>query len=74
MNALIGAFIVAVLICYLLMAPLAFGHGSGSELYRGLGAAVLFGLAFSTLVILVFTPALFALVSRRAKFGEEATP
>lgn len=50
------------------MAPLAFGSGSGTELYRGLGAAVLFGLAFSTVIILVFTPALFALVSRRAVF------
>ncbi len=57
----------------LAMAPLAFGHGSGSELYRGLGAAVLFGLALSTFIILFFTPALFAFVSRRARFGESSS-
>jgi len=38
--------------------------GSGSELYRGVGAIVLGGLALSTLLTLVVVPSLFALVHR----------
>lgn len=40
------------------LAPLVFRPGAGTELYRGLGAIVLFGLAFTTLVTLTFLPAL----------------
>ena len=36
--------------------------GAGTELYRGLGAIVLFGLAFSTLVTLTFLPCLLLTV------------
>jgi multidrug efflux pump subunit AcrB len=32
--------------------------GAGTELYRGLGAIVLFGLAFAALVTLTFLPCL----------------
>jgi multidrug efflux pump subunit AcrB len=39
-------------------APLVFIPGAGTELYRGVGAIVLFGLFFATLVTLVFLPAL----------------
>ncbi|MGD8790229.1 MAG: efflux RND transporter permease subunit, partial [Burkholderiales bacterium] len=40
------------------LAPLVFIPGAGTELYRGVGAIVLFGLFFATLVTLVFLPAL----------------
>ncbi len=40
------------------LAPLVFIPGAGTELYRGVGAIVLFGLAFASLVTLVYLPAL----------------
>ncbi len=43
------------------MLPLAVGRGSGAELYNGLGAAVVGGLALSSLFTLILTPAAFAL-------------
>jgi len=46
------------------LSPLVFNPGAGTELYRGLGAIVLFGLLFSMLVTLTFMPALLALVFR----------
>jgi multidrug efflux pump subunit AcrB len=48
------------------LSPLVFNPGAGTELYRGLGAIVLFGLLFSTLVTLTFVPALLSLVLRIA--------
>lgn len=44
------------------LAPLVFNPGAGTELYRGLGAVVLFGLLFSALVTLTFIPSLLSLV------------
>ncbi len=44
------------------LAPLVFIPGAGTELYRGVGAIVLFGLLFSTLVTLTFLPSLMTLV------------
>jgi HAE1 family hydrophobic/amphiphilic exporter-1 len=44
------------------MLPLVIAPGSGSELYRGLGAVVLGGLAVSTVFTLVLVPLLFSLV------------
>jgi multidrug efflux pump subunit AcrB len=49
------------------LSPLVFNPGAGTELYRGLGAIVLFGLLFSTLVTLTFMPALLALTLRFVK-------
>ena len=46
------------------LAPLVFLPGAGTELYRGLGAIVLFGLAFSALVTLTFLPCLLATLLR----------
>jgi HAE1 family hydrophobic/amphiphilic exporter-1 len=43
------------------MLPLVLARGSGSELYRGLGAAMLGGLALSTLFTLVLIPVLYLL-------------
>jgi multidrug efflux pump subunit AcrB len=58
------------------LSPLVFNPGAGTELYRGLGAIVLFGLLFSTLVTLTFMPALLALTLRlvRRTPGAEPTP
>ncbi|MEM0967080.1 MAG: efflux RND transporter permease subunit [Verrucomicrobiota bacterium] len=42
--------------------PLVLFPGEGTELYRGVGAIVLFGLLFSTAVTLVFLPSLLNLV------------
>ncbi len=44
------------------LCPLVFLPGAGTELYRGLGAIVLFGLMFSTLVTLFFIPAFLSLL------------
>lgn len=43
------------------MLPLVVARGAGSELYRGLGAAVLGGLALSTLFTLILVPTLYSL-------------
>ena len=52
------------------LAPLVFLPGAGTELYRGLGAIVLFGLLFAMLVTLVFLPALLVtLFELRAAAG-----
>jgi multidrug efflux pump subunit AcrB len=40
------------------LAPLVLVPGAGTELYRGVGAIVLFGLLFATVITLVFLPAL----------------
>jgi multidrug efflux pump subunit AcrB len=44
------------------IAPLVFLPGAGTELYRGVGAIVLFGLLFATLVTLTFLPSLLVMV------------
>lgn len=44
------------------LSPLVFLPGAGTELYRGLGTIVLFGLLFSTLITLTLTPALLSLL------------
>ena len=49
------------------LSPLVFVPGAGTELYRGVGAIVLFGLLFSTLVTLTFLPALLTSVLRLAQ-------
>jgi HAE1 family hydrophobic/amphiphilic exporter-1 len=62
------------------MLPLVVSTGSGSELYRGLGAAVLGGLALSTLVTLILVPTVYSLgldakpiLARRGR-SRRATP
>jgi len=52
------------------LSPLVFLPGAGTELYRGLGVIVLFGVAGATIVTLTFLPALTVLVLRmRARRG-----
>ncbi|MEQ8819794.1 MAG: efflux RND transporter permease subunit [Sumerlaeia bacterium] len=48
------------------LAPLVLIPGAGAELYRGLGAVVLFGLFFSTIFTLTFIPSLLSLVMEAA--------
>lgn len=54
------------------LSPLVFIPGAGTELYRGLGAIVLFGLAFTALITLTFLPAMLVFVlnmSERLRSG-----
>ncbi len=41
------------------MVPMAFGTGEGAELWRPMGVAVIGGLTFSTILTLLFVPALY---------------
>jgi len=43
------------------MIPLAFGEGAGSELYRGMGTALIGGLSISTFFTLFLVPILISL-------------
>jgi HAE1 family hydrophobic/amphiphilic exporter-1 len=62
------------------LLPLVLAPGAGSELYRGIGAVLLGGLLVSTVVTLVFVPALLSLMMqlqdylwpRRRRMAEEA--
>jgi len=44
------------------MIPLAFGEGAGTELYRGMGTALIGGLSVSTLFTLFLVPVLVSLM------------
>ncbi|MDJ0655465.1 MAG: efflux RND transporter permease subunit [Xanthomonadales bacterium] len=56
------------------LAPLVFLPGAGTELYRGVGAVVLFGLLFATLITLTFLPALLVTVLKlRGDFANRRT-
>ncbi|MCB9639345.1 MAG: efflux RND transporter permease subunit [Myxococcales bacterium] len=53
------------------MLPLAYGGGAGSELYRGLGVAIVGGLTLSTFVTLYMTPVMMAMLEDfRGIFGK----
>ena len=56
------------------LSPLVFYPGAGTELYRGLGAIVLFGLLFSTIVTLTFMPAMLSLVLDLTRKSHQADP
>nr|WP_305907800.1 efflux RND transporter permease subunit [Methylomarinum sp. Ch1-1]MDP4520580.1 efflux RND transporter permease subunit [Methylomarinum sp. Ch1-1] len=44
------------------LSPLVFLPGEGTELYRGIGIIVLFGIMFSTLITLLFIPILLSFI------------
>ena len=44
------------------MVPLAFGEGSGTELYRGMGTALIGGLSVSVVFTLFLVPVLISLM------------
>ena len=48
------------------LSPLVFLPGEGTELYRGIGIIVLFGIMFSTVITLIFMPVLLSLVLQGA--------
>lgn len=50
------------------MLPLALGYGTGAELYRPLAVVIVFGLSFSTLLTLVFIPAIYCVLDDIADF------
>jgi HAE1 family hydrophobic/amphiphilic exporter-1 len=54
------------------MLPLALTEGSGSELYRGLGAVVIGGLVLSTIFTLTVTPAFMSLAMDAKNLGGRA--
>lgn len=58
------------------LSPLVLNPGAGTELYRGLGVIVLFGLLFSSIVTITFMPALLSLVleSRKIDYRGHASP
>ena len=45
------------------MIPLACGEGAGTELYRGMGTALIGGLSISTLFTLFLVPVLISLLN-----------
>jgi HAE1 family hydrophobic/amphiphilic exporter-1 len=49
------------------MLPLALSAGSGSELWRPMGIAVIGGLIFSTMVTLVIVPVVYAIFVKRGE-------
>jgi HAE1 family hydrophobic/amphiphilic exporter-1 len=49
------------------MLPLALSSGSGSELWKPMGIAVIGGLVFSTLVTLVVVPVIYVLFARKGE-------
>ncbi len=46
------------------MVPMACGTGQGAEMWRPMGAAVIGGLTFSTILTLLFVPALYCVFAR----------
>ena len=51
------------------LAPLVFLPGAGTELYRGVGAIVLFGVLGTAVITLTFLPALSVMVLGRRPTG-----
>ena len=60
---------MSVLTSCLGMLPLVVAPGAGAELYRGLGAVVLGGLAVSTIFTLFLIPALFTILADLFRLG-----
>jgi len=56
------------------LAPLVFIGGEGTELYRGVGAIVLFGILGAAIVSLTFLPALTTLVLGLAEAANRPAP
>jgi len=67
----IRAIILSSLTTIIGIAPLILIPGAGVELYRGLGAVVLFGVVFSTFVTLTFLPCLIVTVLNIQKYVGE---
>jgi len=61
-SARLRPMLVSTLTTLVGLAPLVFIPGAGTELYRGVGAIVLFGLLCALLISLSFLPALLTLL------------
>ena len=57
----------------LAMLPLAISKGSGSELWKPMGIAVIGGLIFSTFVTLVLVPVVYAIFAKRGERNKNLT-
>jgi multidrug efflux pump subunit AcrB len=68
-NARLRPIAMSTLTTVFGLAPLVFLAGEGTELYRGVGVIVMFGLLGTALVSLTFLPALTLLVLKYAKHG-----
>jgi hydrophobic/amphiphilic exporter-1 (mainly G- bacteria), HAE1 family len=66
--------LMTTLTTLLAMIPLAAGRGEGSEIWAPMGVAVIGGLAFSTLVTLVFVPVVYALFGQQKIKKERKKP
>jgi hydrophobic/amphiphilic exporter-1 (mainly G- bacteria), HAE1 family len=70
--------LMTTLTTLLAMIPLAAGRGEGSEIWAPMGVAVIGGLAFSTMVTLVFVPVIYVLFGsrkhRKRKEKEQLAP
>jgi multidrug efflux pump subunit AcrB len=53
------------------LSPLVFMPGEGTELYRGIGVIVLFGILFSTLITLVFIPLVLSFIFQWKSFPDK---
>jgi HAE1 family hydrophobic/amphiphilic exporter-1 len=62
------AILMTTLTTIISLMPMAFGGGSGMESQQPLAIVVIFGMAFSTLVTLVFVPVAYVLVDRFTSF------
>ncbi|MFW5793442.1 MAG: efflux RND transporter permease subunit [Bacteroidota bacterium] len=69
--------LMTTLTTLLAMIPMAISTGEGSEIWKPMGIAVIGGLAFSTLITLVFVPVAYAILGiikmkgQRKKFHKE---
>lgn len=64
-NSRLRPVLMTTLTTVLGMLPLALGRGEGSEVWRGMGMAIVWGLSISTIVTLVFVPVLYSLFAGR---------
>lgn len=58
-NTRLRPILMTTLTTVIGMVPLALGIGQGSERYKGMAIAVIFGLTFSTILTLVIVPVMF---------------
>ena len=62
-RARLRPILMTTLTTVLGMLPMALGRGEGSEMWRGLGTTVAWGLSISTLITLVIIPVLYCGIS-----------
>ncbi len=53
------------------LVPMLISNSAGAEMMRGLAAVVVFGLAFSTIITLVFVPTVYLMVTEASEKSKE---